>query len=481
MAPVCRACAQNCHRLLGHFVTEGVPRSFEVNRRKKKRVAFKVCACGELSGTTGLCAMGSSAGCDDVGASSAPATANTAVEMLALSVLPESLCKAVECALILPLYPHAKESPWWFSDSQWRQDIRARVDRGPLALSDIAAIIADHAQELLDHARLDTAAIEYKSHMVAMVRDYTNAKLASMIRFGLRSSIWLRVSECGTLLRPVHRLAPLTMSMDPRAQSRLLCDADDANWETCADRLSATLKRSFPKPISDKTYSPFEYVQSTDALWALSRRMAEEDIREVAFDFEGFHLHAIWMVQITLRYRASSVGLDSSECEYVYADYLVDPIPLKAHIRDALLPVMENPSVVKVMHGSSEDIAWLQRDYGIFVANLWDTSDAALRLGDKRSLYHLLQKHCGVEASKDLRMTEWNQRPLASVVLKYAREDTHYLLYIYDKMRALLQLGSPTRAAAQRRLDKWFISGASRSLKVATSREDAMGRMVNPQ
>ena len=39
-------------------------------------------------------------------------------------------------------------------------------------------------------------------------------------------------------------------------------------------------------------------------------------------------------------------------------------------------------------------------------------------------------------------MADWRIRPIPAEMLKYAREDTHHLLFIYDKMRQeLLQKG----------------------------------------
>lgn len=39
-------------------------------------------------------------------------------------------------------------------------------------------------------------------------------------------------------------------------------------------------------------------------------------------------------------------------------------------------------------------------------------------------------------------MADWRIRPIPAEMLKYAREDTHYLLFIYDKMRKeLLEKG----------------------------------------
>jgi exosome complex exonuclease RRP6 len=39
--------------------------------------------------------------------------------------------------------------------------------------------------------------------------------------------------------------------------------------------------------------------------------------------------------------------------------------------------VFANPNVVKIMHGAAGDIAWLQRDFSVYVVNLFDTHIAA--------------------------------------------------------------------------------------------------------
>ena len=47
----------------------------------------------------------------------------------------------------------------------------------------------------------------------------------------------------------------------------------------------------------------------------------------------------------------------------------------------------------------------------------------------------LLQKYCNVIADKKYQLADWRIRPLSEEMLKYAREDTHYLLYVYDMLR----------------------------------------------
>ncbi|KAB2048429.1 hypothetical protein ES319_A13G112800v1 [Gossypium barbadense] len=91
------------------------------------------------------------------------------------------------------------------------------------------------------------------------------------------------------------------------------------------------------------------------------------------------------------------------------------------------------------MHGADRDIVWLQRDFGIYICNLFDTGQASRVLKmERNSLEHLLQHFCGVTANKEYQNADWRLRPLPAEMLRYAREDTPFLLYIYDLMRIKL-------------------------------------------
>ncbi|GMI85466.1 RRP6-like 2 [Hibiscus trionum] len=120
-------------------------------------------------------------------------------------------------------------------------------------------------------------------------------------------------------------------------------------------------------------------------------------------------------------------------------DFIVDTLKLRIHIGPYLREIFKDPSKKKVMHGADRDILWLQRDFGIYLCNLFDTGQASRVLKSERnSLEHLLQHYCGVTANKEYQNADWRLRPLPDEMLRYAREDTHYLLYIYDLMRTKL-------------------------------------------
>ncbi|KAM8927513.1 exosome complex component 10 [Pelodytes ibericus] len=116
-------------------------------------------------------------------------------------------------------------------------------------------------------------------------------------------------------------------------------------------------------------------------------------------------------------------------------DYIIDVLELRSDMY-ILNECFTDPAIVKVLHGADSDIEWLQKDFGLYMVNMFDTHQAAriLNLG-RHSLDHLLRLYCSVESDKRYQLADWRIRPLPEEMVQYARADTHYLLYIYDKMR----------------------------------------------
>lgn len=82
------------------------------------------------------------------------------------------------------------------------------------------------------------------------------------------------------------------------------------------------------------------------------------------------------------------------------------------------------------------DIQWLQRDFGLYIVGLWDTYHASHLLELEGHGYaFLLDYYCNISTDKKYQLADWRLRPLTFEMLLYARTDTHYLLYIYDRMR----------------------------------------------
>ncbi|CAA2938145.1 RRP6-like 2 [Olea europaea subsp. europaea] len=124
-------------------------------------------------------------------------------------------------------------------------------------------------------------------------------------------------------------------------------------------------------------------------------------------------------------------------------DFVIDTLKLRIHIGPYLREVFKDPTKKKVIHGADRDIIWLQKDFGIYVCNMFDTGQASRVLKmERNSLEYLLHHFCGVKANKEYQNADWRLRPLPHEMIRYAREDTHYLLYIYDVMRMMLLTSS---------------------------------------
>ena len=116
-------------------------------------------------------------------------------------------------------------------------------------------------------------------------------------------------------------------------------------------------------------------------------------------------------------------------------DYIIDSIKLRDSIH-LLNESFTNSKIVKVFHGADMDIQWLQRDFGVYVVNMFDTFHASHVLGlEKHSLSHLLEVYCGLTVDKKHQKSDWRLRPIPNDMLQYAQTDTHYLLYIYEQMK----------------------------------------------
>jgi exosome complex exonuclease RRP6 len=74
---------------------------------------------------------------------------------------------------------------------------------------------------------------------------------------------------------------------------------------------------------------------------------------------------------------------------------------------------------------------------------MFDTGRASRILCyESYSLKYLLHKFCEFEADKTYQLADWRIRPLNDGMIKYARCDTHFLLYIYDELKKNLIIKS---------------------------------------
>ena len=169
------------------------------------------------------------------------------------------------------------------------------------------------------------------------------------------------------------------------------------------------------------------------------------DIHEIALDLEA-HSHRtfsgfVCLIQLSIRRRSTNASdINSNEAAKpdidTGYDFLIDALSLRHAIPAHLGPILCNPNILKVMHGADSDIPWLQRDFGCYIVNLFDTGRASRALKfQSAGLAYLLRKYANVDADKVHQLSDWRRRPLPEDMRSYAVSDTRYLLDIYDQLR----------------------------------------------
>ncbi|KAJ2192540.1 exosome nuclease subunit [Coemansia sp. RSA 530] len=184
------------------------------------------------------------------------------------------------------------------------------------------------------------------------------------------------------------------------------------------------LAQSEPQKPVDWDNTPFQYVDTPEQLHAMMEHL--HTAREVAIDLEHHDYRSYQgftcLIQISTR----------------STDFVVDALALRAEL-NVLNEVTADPNVIKVFHGAESDIVWLQRDFGVYVVGLFDTYHASKVLNmQHHSLAHLLLTYSAFHADKKYQLADWRIRPIPQEMLAYARADTHFLLYVFDRMRTEL-------------------------------------------
>jgi ribonuclease D len=120
------------------------------------------------------------------------------------------------------------------------------------------------------------------------------------------------------------------------------------------------------------------------------------------------------------------------------ADYLLDPLTLSDLA--SLAPIFSDPNIQKIFHAAEYDLICLKRDFGFNFINLFDTMLAARILGRKEvGLGSLIEAEYGIQVDKRHQRANWGQRPLPDYLLDYARQDTHYLIPLKEKLEQELK------------------------------------------
>jgi exosome complex exonuclease RRP6 len=163
---------------------------------------------------------------------------------------------------------------------------------------------------------------------------------------------------------------------------------------------------SEPVKPADLEDTPFTLVEDHKGLMELAKKL--KSVTEFAVDLEHNQYRSFQgltcLMQISTRTE----------------DFIVDTLKLRIYIGLYLQEPFKDPTKRKVMHGADRDIMWLQRDFHIYVCNLFDTGQASRVLQmERNSLEHLLLHFCGVTAKKEYQNADWRSRPLPEEMIKY--------------------------------------------------------------
>ena len=144
----------------------------------------------------------------------------------------------------------------------------------------------------------------------------------------------------------------------------------------------------------------------------------------VALDTEADSLHAypekVCLIQIST----------------VDGDRLIDPLA-KINL-DPLLDALDAHEII--MHGADYDLRLLRKHHEFTPSTIFDTMLAARLVGEWQfGLSSLAEKFLGVKMDKGSQKADWARRPLTEKMETYARNDTHYLKPLADKLKLELE------------------------------------------
>jgi ribonuclease D len=146
--------------------------------------------------------------------------------------------------------------------------------------------------------------------------------------------------------------------------------------------------------------------------------------RWLALDTEADSLHA-YPEKVCLIQISTSDG-----------DELVDPLaPINL---DALFDVFNGRELI--FHAADYDLRLLEKHHQFKPSTIFDTMLAARLLGERQfGLSALVENLLGIKLDKGSQKADWAQRPLTERMEIYARNDTHHLKPLAEKLKSALE------------------------------------------
>jgi ribonuclease D len=138
--------------------------------------------------------------------------------------------------------------------------------------------------------------------------------------------------------------------------------------------------------------------------------------------------------------RICLLQVNAGERFFLIDPLAIDPDGARPESFSLLKPLLEDPRRTLYLHGGEYDVGVLKRCYGIALAGVWDSQQAASLLGYERTGYGaLVEQLCGVKLAKDHAQYDWGTRPLDPLAERYAVDDVVYLPRICGLLREQVQ------------------------------------------
>lgn len=175
---------------------------------------------------------------------------------------------------------------------------------------------------------------------------------------------------------------------------------------------------------------------------ALQARLAARPDRpsRIGLDTEFIRERTYWpqLALVQIVFEETSPGDATAAGDILLVD------PLVPGMTEALVPLLTDPSVLKVMHSPSEDLVAFMHACGVVPKPLFDTQLAAALtgIGGGVGYQKLVEQLTGVALAKGETRSDWLRRPLSPAQLEYAADDVRHLFAMHDALDGLLgQLG----------------------------------------
>ncbi|XP_055388789.1 uncharacterized protein LOC129617701 [Condylostylus longicornis] len=183
----------------------------------------------------------------------------------------------------------------------------------------------------------------------------------------------------GESIGPINPLPPLPHPYEEEIHA--------LNWE---NQSTPEGKKMFglcePRIYQPLETTPLVMIRTAEDLDNMIREIVDDPrCREVAIDLEHHSQHS---------YRGITCLIQMSTRS---KDFIIDPVNLQDELV-RLNEITADPRIVKVLHGSDSDVIWLQRDFAVYLVNLFDTGQAArvLETPGGASLANLLMFYCKI-------------------------------------------------------------------------------------